>query len=51
MRAAAAAFVVGVGLMVPFESTVTLLLGVVSLLSFVVLGVFAILTPEYLGDD
>jgi hypothetical protein len=45
--------VAGVLLMVPFESTVTRVLGMASLLAFVVCGVFAIATPEYLSrtDD
>jgi hypothetical protein len=41
--------VVGVLLMVPFESTITRILGVAALIAFVVCGVFAIATPEYLS--
>jgi hypothetical protein len=41
--------VIGVLLMVPFESTVTRVLGVAALLAFIVCGVFAIATPEYLS--
>jgi hypothetical protein len=46
--------VAGVVLMIPFETTVTRILGVAALLAFVVCGLFAIATPEYLsrtGDD
>jgi hypothetical protein len=42
---------IGIALMVPFESTVTRLLGVAALLAFVVAGVFAIATPAYLDRD
>ena len=41
----------GVLLMVPFEATVTRILGVAALLAFVLCGVFAIATHEYLGRD
>jgi hypothetical protein len=43
--------VAGVLLMVPFEATVTRVLGVAALLAFVVCGVFAIATPEYLARN
>jgi hypothetical protein len=43
--------VAGVLLMVPFETTVTRVLGVAALVAFVVCGVFAIATPEYLERD
>jgi O-antigen ligase len=43
------AFGLGVGLLVPFEETVTLAAGVVFLFAFVVLGVFTIASPEYLA--
>jgi hypothetical protein len=46
-----AAFVVGVGLMVPFEGTVVRILGVGCLVAFIVLGVFAIARPERLGVE
>jgi Na+-transporting methylmalonyl-CoA/oxaloacetate decarboxylase beta subunit len=42
---------IGVGLLVPFETPVTLVLGVAALLGFVVTGVFAVATPEFLEDD
>jgi len=38
--------VVGVLLMVPFESTITRVLGLASLIAFIVLGVFLIAAPE-----
>ena len=46
--AALAAGVLAVLVMVPFEYTVTRILGVILMFSFIVLGVFAIATPEYL---
>lgn len=47
-----ALFVVGVALMVPFEATLTRVLGVAALLAFVVCGVFLIADPRMLaGDD
>ena len=45
------AFVLGVALMVPFEYTITRILGVLLLFGGVVGGVFAIATPELLSDD
>jgi hypothetical protein len=48
--AAVAAFVLGVALMIPFEATVTRILGVLCLFAFIVLGVFAIARPERLGE-
>jgi hypothetical protein len=46
-------FIAGVALMVPFESPVTLALGVVLLIASIVVGLFAVASPEYLGrkDD
>ena len=49
--AAVAAFVAGVALMIPFEATITRILGVLCLFAFVVLGVFAIAQPERLAED
>jgi hypothetical protein len=49
-RIAIACFVLGVALMIPFEATVTRILGVASLAAFIVIGVFAIARPERLGD-
>jgi hypothetical protein len=48
--AAIAAFVLGIALMIPFDATVTRILGVLCLFAFIVIGVFAIATPERLGD-
>ncbi len=44
-------FAVGAGLLVAFEDTATRIAGVACLLGFIVLGVFAIATPEALGED
>lgn len=41
----------GVVLMIPFEAWYTRVLGVLCLFGFVVAGVFAIATPEYLERD
>jgi uncharacterized membrane protein YkgB len=46
-----ALLVIGVALMVPFQATITLALGVACLVGFVVTGVFLIATPEFLGRD
>jgi hypothetical protein len=43
--------VVGLALMLPFEYTVTRLLGVACLVGFVVCGVFLIASPELLARD
>jgi hypothetical protein len=42
----------GLALMIPFEATVTRVLGVACLVAFVVWGVFLIASPDYLekGD-
>jgi hypothetical protein len=48
--AAITAFVLGVALMIPFDATVTRILGVLCLFAFIVIGIFAIATPERLGD-
>ncbi len=48
--AAVVAFVLGVALMIPFEHAATLTLGVLLLLAFIVLGVFALATPERLAQ-
>ena len=50
-RAWIALLVVGLALMIPFEETVTLALGVACLLAFVALGVFLIADPAGLLDD
>jgi hypothetical protein len=48
--ATAACFVLGAGLLFPFEYTVTITAGIVLLLAFVVCGVFLLASPERLGD-
>ena len=45
------AFVLGVALIVPFEATITRILGVALLFGAIVAGVFAIATPELLSED
>jgi hypothetical protein len=47
--ATVAAFLLGAGLLFVFEKAVTLAIGVLLLFAFVVLGVFAIASPEYLA--
>ena len=49
LRATLTAFALGAGLLVPFETTVTLTAGVLLLFAFVVLGVFTIASPDYLA--
>ena len=46
-----ALFVVGLLLMVPFEKTITLALGIACLLSFIALGVYLIAHPSALLAD
>jgi hypothetical protein len=46
-----ALLLIGLALMIPFEATVTRVLGVAALLAFVVAGVFAIATPAYLDHE
>ena len=51
-RATVACGILGVGLLFPFDHTITLLLGVAFLVAFVVCGVFLIAAPAFLeGDD
>ena len=50
-KAAAACFVLGAGLLFPFEETFTILAGVLLLVAFVVCGVFALANPEALARD
>jgi hypothetical protein len=47
-KAAAACFVLGAGLLFPFDHTLTILAGVLFLVAFVVCGVFALASPERL---
>lgn len=49
--ASIACFVLGAGLLFPFESTVTILLGVLLLAAFIVCGVFVLASPEALARD
>jgi hypothetical protein len=44
-------FVLGVALMIPFDHVVTRVLGVAALFAAIVVGVFAIATPEFLAED
>jgi hypothetical protein len=46
-----AAFLFGVGLMIPFEATITRILGVAFLLAFIIGGVFLIAAPAFLSAD
>jgi len=48
---AVACFVLGVALMIPFEHWVTRVLGVGALFTAILVGVFAIATPEFLAGD
>jgi hypothetical protein len=48
--ATVACFVLGAGLLFPFEHTVTIAAGVMLLLAFVVCGVFLLASPERLND-
>jgi hypothetical protein len=49
--AAALALAMGVGLMIPFGGVVPRILGVALLFGFIVLGMFAIASPQWLGGD
>jgi len=49
--AAVIAFVLGVGLMIPFDATLTRLLGMTSLVAFVVLGLASVAEPGFLRAD
>jgi hypothetical protein len=51
MKVALACLALGILLMLPFDHTVTRILGVAALVAFVVTGVFALASPERLGDD
>jgi len=48
--AALACFVVGAALLLILDQPVARAVGVLALLAFIVLGAFAIATPEYLGS-
>jgi hypothetical protein len=49
--ATVACFVLGAGLLFPFESTITLALGILLLVAFVVCGVFVLASPEALAGE
>jgi hypothetical protein len=49
--AALACFVLGAGLLFPFEATLTILFGVLLLMASIVLGVFALASPERLAGE
>jgi hypothetical protein len=46
-----ACLIVGVGLNVAFEYTITRVVGMLLLFAFIVLGVFLIADPEFLGRE
>ena len=47
----AIAFLLGVGLMIPFQATITRVLGVAFLFAFIVGGAFLIAEPGFLSGD
>ncbi|MFL5968602.1 MAG: hypothetical protein ACJ74L_03310 [Gaiellaceae bacterium] len=49
--ATATCFVLGAGLLFPFEYTATIVAGVLLLLAFVVCGVFLVAAPDRLEDQ
>jgi hypothetical protein len=52
LKLALVLFVLGTAILVPFESPVTLVAGVFLLLAWIVVGVFAVASPERLaGED
>jgi hypothetical protein len=44
-------FALGTALLLPFDSTIALTVGILLLLAAIVSGVFAVATPEFLGED
>jgi hypothetical protein len=48
---AIACFVVGAGLMLAFEMPVARIVGVLLLTGWIVIGAFALASPEYLGRE
>jgi hypothetical protein len=50
-RIAIACLVLGAGLLFPFDKTYTIVPGVLLLLAFVVVGLFALTSPERLRED
>lgn len=52
MKVALALFVLGIALLFPFEYPATIAAGIFLLLAWIVVGVFAVASPERLaGDD
>jgi hypothetical protein len=49
--AAIACFVLGAGLLFPFDATLTILFGVLLLMAGIVLGVFVLASPDRLAGD
>jgi hypothetical protein len=49
--ATVACFVLGSGLLFPFDYTATIIAGVVLLFAFIVCGVFLVASPERLADE
>jgi hypothetical protein len=49
--ATVACFVLGAGLLFPFEHTLTILAGVLLLVGFVVCGVFVLASPDALAHE
>jgi hypothetical protein len=47
----AGCFVVGAGLLFPFDTTLTILAGLLFLVAFVVCGIFVLLSPEALARE
>jgi len=48
---AIACLAIGIGLLLPFEQTLPVALGIAFLLAFVILGTAAIARPEYLARE
>lgn len=46
-----ATFIGGVALMIPFEATVTRILGMTLLFAFIIIGLLLIAEPEFLAGD
>jgi hypothetical protein len=52
VKPALALFVAGAALLVPFEHAITLVAGILLLIAWIVVGAFAVLSPDRLaGDD
>ncbi len=49
--ATAGCFILGAGLLFPFDYTITILAGVLLLIAFVVCGLFLLASPERLKDS